>query len=91
MFSLTLLSFSPLSRETNVIAIVLGVLAFILDTIVIPNATVTSSCATAIVAGACWHVYKVFDGLSYDGAETVYGSFIGLAAVFAICRLYFLI
>lgn len=91
MFSLTLLRFSPLNQETNIVAVLLGILAYIVDNYAMPGATVASSFATAIVIGACWYVYKVFDGLTYDGTETVYGSVIGLLLVVGICSAYFLI
>jgi hypothetical protein len=89
MFSLTLLSFSPLSRETNIVAIALAVAALLLDNLVIPEATLISSTMTGIVAGGSWYVYKLFDGLSYDETPTVYGSFIGLIAVLALNVLFF--
>lgn len=89
MFTLTLLRFTPLSKETHLVAIVLGVLAFFADNMALPNATVTSSFATAIIAGLCWYVYKAFDGITYDGTETTIGSLTGLVVCGLLCAAYF--
>lgn len=91
MFSLTLLRFSPLSKETNLIAVLVAFLAFFVDYAAMPTATATSSFATAIVVGACWYVYKVFDGVTYDGIETASGSMIGILLTVIICATYFTI
>nr|CEK42082.1 hypothetical protein PQBR57_0129 [Pseudomonas fluorescens SBW25] len=91
MFTLTLLRFSPLSKETHLVAVVLGILAFIADYSAIPGATATSSFGTAIVAGICWYVFKVFDGLTYDGAEMASGPVAGLVGCVLVCGGYYLL
>ncbi|VVP31849.1 hypothetical protein PS865_04402 [Pseudomonas fluorescens] len=89
MFTLSLLRFTPLSKESHLVAVVLGVLAFIADYIVIPNATATSSFGTAIVAGVCWYLYKTFDGLTYDGADLAVGPVAGFFACIVVCAGYY--
>lgn len=91
MFSLTLLRLTPLSKETHLVAVVLGILAFVADYSASPNATVTSSFATAIIAGLSWYIYKAFDGITYDGAETSIGPVLGLAVCGLLCAMYFLL
>lgn len=89
MFTISLLRLSPLSKESHLIAVVLGVLAFIADNLAMPGATVTSSFGTAIIGGVCWYVFKAFDGITYDGAETSIGTVAGLLACCMICAGYF--
>lgn len=91
MFTLTLIRFSPLSKETHLIAVLLGVLAFVADNMAVPSATVTSSFATAIVAGLCWYIFKAFDGITYDGADSSIGTVIGLVVCTLVCAGYFLL
>lgn len=89
MFTITLLRFTPLSKETHLVAVILGVLAFIADNSAMPGATTTSSFGTAIVAGSCWYVFKAFDGLTYDGAEMASGPIAGLIACVLVCGGYY--
>lgn len=91
MFTLTLVRFTPLSNETHVVAVVLGILAFVADNIAMPGATITSSFATSLIAGSCWYVFKAFDGITYDGAETSIGTVTGLIVCAALCSAYFLL
>lgn len=89
MFTLSLLRLSPLSKESHLVAVVLGVLAFCADNLSLPGATVTSSFTTAIIAGICWYVFKAFDGITYDGADTPIGTVLGLVACGLLCAAYF--
>lgn len=91
MFTLTLLRFSPMPKETHLVAVIIGALAYLVDSFVMPGATATTSFSTAVVAGICWYVYKLFDGLTYDGAETAFGTVIGLVLSVVICAAYFMI
>ncbi len=91
MFTLTLLRFTPLSKESHLVAVVLGFLTYIVDTLAMPSATVTSSFTTALIGAICWYAYKAFDGLTYDGAETAYGPMAGIAIAVGICATYFLL
>jgi hypothetical protein len=91
MFTLTLLRLSPLPKESHLVAVMVGVLAYIVDSFTMPGNTAIDSFGTAVVAAACWYVYKVFDGLTYDGAETVLGTVAGLFLSAAICIGYFIL
>lgn len=91
MFTLTLLRFSPISKETHLVAVVLAFLTYIVDNMAMPSATATSSFTTALIGAICWYGYKVFDGLTYDGAETVYGPMAGFTVAVSICVTYFLL
>lgn len=91
LFTLSLLRFSPISKETHLVAVVVGLLGFLADFFAMPYATATSSFATAIVAGVCWYVFKVFDGLTYDGAETAIGPVAGLVACVIVSGVYYLL
>ena len=90
MFTLRLYSFSPISRETHVVACALGFLAFWIYYFGMLTATVEASFTTAVVIGFCWYVFKFFDGLEYDGASTILGPLGGVAIAVTICALYFL-
>lgn len=91
MFTLTLLRFTPLPKETHLVAIVIGVLAYIVDSFAMPGSTATNSFETGVVAAICWYVYKVFDGLTYDGAETAIGTVAGLVLTVLICVGHFML
>ena len=91
MFTLTLLRFSPLPKESHLIALAMGFLTYIMDSSLNPSADLISSFTTAIVIGCCWYVYKVFDGITYDGSETVFGPLLGLGMVVVVAACYFLI
>lgn len=89
MFTLNLLRLTPLSKETHLVAVVFGVLAFLINYLAVPNATATSSFSTAILAGTCWYVFKAFDGLTYDEAESSIGTMVGLLVCGVICAIFF--
>ena len=52
---------------------------------------IRDSFGTAVVAAVCWYVYKVFDGMTYDGAETALGTVAGLFLSVVICIGYFML
>lgn len=87
---LNLIRFTPLSKETHLVAVILGVLAYLLDSLTMPSATALSSFTTAIVIGVSWYLYKVFDGITYDDLETPAGTLVGLCLAVIICAYYFL-
>lgn len=91
MFTLTLLRFSTLPKESHLVAVLVGVLAYIVDSFAMPGSAATDSFGTAVVAAVCWYVYKVFDGMTYDGAETALGTVAGLFLSVAICVGYFML
>ncbi|MFL1449388.1 hypothetical protein ACI77O_13405 [Pseudomonas tritici] len=91
MFTLRLLRFAPISKETHLVALVMGALGFILNAMLLPNSSAASSFSTAIVVGICWYVYKLFDGMEYDGAATAGGNVFGLVCVVSICCGYYLL
>ncbi len=91
MFSLALLRFSPLHKEAHLVAVIVGALGYMVDSFAMPGATVIDSFTTALVASICWYVYKVFDGITHDGAETAVGTLAGLVLVVAICVGYFML
>lgn len=90
MFTLSLLGLSPLPKESHLVAVLVGVLAYIVDSFAMPASAATDSFATAVVTAVCWYVYKVFDGITYDGAETALGTVTGLFLSVAICVGYFM-
>jgi len=90
MFTLTLLRFSPISKESHLVAVVVAFMAYLVDTFAMPDATSTTSFATALVAAVCWYIYKVFDGVTYDGTETAYATMAGIVIAIGICSGYFL-
>lgn len=89
MFTLTLLRFTPVSKESHLIAVVVAFVGYLVDSITVPSASATSSFTTALIAAACWYTYKVFDGVTYDGVETPYTSMLGIALAVGICASYF--
>ncbi|HBP6379311.1 TPA: hypothetical protein L6A07_29520 [Pseudomonas aeruginosa] len=91
MFSLTLLRFSPLPKESHLVAVLIGVLAYFVDSFAIPGNAAADSFATALIAAVCWYVYKGFDGMTYDGAETALGTLAGLFLSVVICIVYFML
>jgi hypothetical protein len=91
MFTLTLLRLSPIPKQAHLIAVLIGALAYMMDNFAMPVATTTTSFETAILAAVCWYVYKLFDGITYDGTETSTATVIGLLLNVAICAAYFLI
>lgn len=91
MFTLTLLRFTPISKESHLVAVIVAFLGYLVDAFAMPTSTTITSFSTALVAAICWYVYKVFDGVTYDGAETAYASMLGIAVSIGICSTYFLI
>lgn len=89
MLTLSLIRFSPISKETTLIAVVLGVMVFLVDNALMTNSTVLSSFTAALLAGVCWYVYKVFDGVTYDGCENALSSLIGISIVISLCAAYY--
>lgn len=89
MFTLTLLRFTPVGKESHLVAVVVAFIGFLVDTVTMPNSTATSSFTTALVAAVCWYIYKVFDGVTYDGVETAYAPMLGIAVSVVICASYF--
>ncbi len=90
MFTLSLFRFSPLNNETHLVALIVGVVGFFVDYFAMPGAAAIDSFSTALVASVCWYIYKVFDGITYDGAETAIGTLAGLAIAVIICIGYFM-
>lgn len=91
MFTLRLLRFTPITNETHAVACILGIVASLIYYFGMLTATVEASFTTGVVIGLCWYVFKVFDGLEYDGATTIAGPLTGVGMAVIICNMYFLI
>ena len=37
----------------------------------------------------CWYIYKVFDGITYDGEPTAYSSIAGIVLIIGLCLWHF--
>lgn len=89
MISLRLIRFSPVDKETHLVAIIAGIASFFLNGLLLSSASASSSFSVAVVSGLSWYVYKLFDGLEYDGSAVTGGSLMGLIAVLAMsCAFY---
>lgn len=87
---LNLVQFKGFDKECHVIAAILAIVSGVLIKSVIPMAGTTSAVTTGVICGVCWYVFKLGDGLTYDGRETPLGTIAALAIIAIIATLHFL-
>jgi hypothetical protein len=90
MFSMNLLRFSPITTETHLVAFCVAALVLLLNLFLIPGANLVGSFEIGMAVAFCWYIFKVFDGVTYDGADTPIGTILGLILAISSGAAYFL-
>ena len=86
---LSLLQFSRLNFESHVAALILAFIAGLLSYVSGDDESILAHISTGLVGMVCWYIYKVFDGITYDGEPTAYSSSAGIVLIIGLCLWHF--
>lgn len=86
---LSLLQFSRLNSESHVAALILAFIAGLLSYVSGDDESILAHISTGLVGMVCWYIYKVFDGITYDGEPTAYSSIAGIVLIIGLCLWHF--
>jgi hypothetical protein len=86
---LNLVRLNGINQECHLVAGVLGLVGTLLFYFLLSDASIGHAIVTGIICAVCWYIYKLGEGLTFDGQPTIAGPVVSIGLIVLIMVLHF--